>query len=153
MTLKVAYYDTINDQLADGEPSLPDCGRGTHSCNFAKFEVRLNGVYMGVADLNNGSGGFAASKTRIVNLSLSSVYGPAALGAAEQMYQNSANSQGKLGCRISIQLVCISPCCWNGLSQRCHEGIHFLSLKWGEQKFVSCFGVSLTIDSDCPDCR
>ena len=46
LTVEVMYNKTY-------DPKFP-C-RGGHTCNEAKFQVNLNGVSIGIADLNNGS--------------------------------------------------------------------------------------------------
>jgi len=54
LTVEVRYVRTPGGTGSDGQPLK--C-RGGHICDAAKFDVKLNGVKIGTADLNNGSNG------------------------------------------------------------------------------------------------
>jgi len=54
LTVEVRYVKTPGGTGSDGQPLK--C-RGGHICDAAKFDVKLNGVKIGTADLNNGSNG------------------------------------------------------------------------------------------------
>lgn len=54
LTVEVKYVRTAGGSGSDGQPLK--C-RGGHICDAAKFDVKLNGIKIGTADLNNGSNG------------------------------------------------------------------------------------------------
>jgi len=54
LTVEVRYVRTAGGSGSDGKPLK--C-RGGHICDAAKFDVKLNGIKIGTADLNNGSNG------------------------------------------------------------------------------------------------
>ena len=54
LTVEVRYVSTAGGSGSDGQPLK--C-RGGHVCDAAKFDVKLNGIKIGTADLNNGSNG------------------------------------------------------------------------------------------------
>lgn len=53
LTVEVRYTKNSGGTGSDGKPL--NC-RGGHGCDAAEFEVKLNGVVIGTADLRNGSG-------------------------------------------------------------------------------------------------
>lgn len=87
LSIEVMYNDTI-------DPNFP-C-RGNHTCDYAKFDVKLNGVVVGVANLNNLStgGGNRTSGPLVISPEM-----------AQQIAKNSANQT------LTVSLKCLSTTC------------------------------------------
>ena len=54
LTVEVMYKDNPNSQPSVGTDGKPFSCRGGHDCDDALFDVKLNGISIGKANLNNG---------------------------------------------------------------------------------------------------
>jgi hypothetical protein len=105
LTVEVRYVKEIGGSGHDGKPLK--C-RGGHQCDKAKFNVKLNGVVIGVADLKNGKDG--ASKSS----------GP--IQVTDALAKQIIGDKSK---NIIITLQCIS-------GEKCHSSTPEVEIKKGD---------------------
>ena len=107
LTVEVRYVKSAGGTGSDGQPLK--C-RGGHSCNSAKFEVKLNGVVIGIADLNNGSDPDIAGNRTSGPLQITDTLAKSIIGDTSK--------------NIIISLKCIS-------GANCHSGTPEIEIKKG----------------------
>lgn len=107
LTVEVRYVKSAGGTGSDGKPLK--C-RGNHSCDSAKFEVKLNGVSIGIADLNNGSDPDIAGNRTSGPLQITDSLAKSIIGETSK--------------NIIISLKCIS-------GERCHSSTPEIEIKKG----------------------
>ncbi len=115
LTIEVMYIDTP-------DPSFP-C-RGNHRCNGADFDVKMNGIVVGNANLNNGtSGGDVKPRPLVISPE-----------KAQQIARNSTDQTLKISLKCKVQ--------------NCHSATPEIRIsKEGKQIIHTCTSLGLRNDN------